>query len=107
MALTSVGNYLTLTAVQKMALRLRMELLVHLDQLSANYYESVPPGSVMYPLKEPIDEVSYLNSTVRLMSVNITMVGAEVQKKRVDLFVTHSCPVQGQGKQELHAAGGQ
>jgi ATP-binding cassette subfamily B protein len=61
-ALTSVGNYLTLNAVQKMALRLRMEILRHLDKLSADYYENTPPGAVMYPLKEPIEEVAYFGS---------------------------------------------
>ena len=60
--LTSVGNYLTLNAVQKMALRLRMEILHHLDKLSADYYESTLPGAVMYPLKEPIEEVAYFGS---------------------------------------------
>src|SRR5437870_11613279 len=45
-ALTSVGNYLTLNAVQKMALQLRMDVLRHLDQLSADYYENTPPGAV-------------------------------------------------------------
>ncbi len=62
MMLTSVGNYLTLNAVQRMALRLRMDLLRHLDQLSANYYENTPPGAVMYPLKEPTEEVAYFGS---------------------------------------------
>jgi ABC-type multidrug transport system fused ATPase/permease subunit len=57
-----VGNYLTLTGVQKMALRLRMDLLRHLDQLSADYYESTAPGAVMYLLKEPIEEVAYFGS---------------------------------------------
>ena len=61
-ALTSIGNYLTLNAVQKMALRLRMEILRHLDKLSADYYESTPPGAVMYPLREPIEEVAYFGS---------------------------------------------
>ena len=61
-ALTSFGNYLTLTAAQKIALRLRMEILRHLDRLSADYYESTPPGAVMYPLKEPIEEVAYFGS---------------------------------------------
>jgi ABC-type bacteriocin/lantibiotic exporter with double-glycine peptidase domain len=61
-ALTSMGNYLTLNAVQKMALRLRMDMLRHLDKLSADYYESIPPGAVMYPLKEPIEEVAYFGS---------------------------------------------
>jgi ABC-type bacteriocin/lantibiotic exporter with double-glycine peptidase domain len=61
-ALTSFGNYLTLTAAQKIALRLRMEILRHLDRLSADYYESTPPGAAMYPLKEPIEEVAYFGS---------------------------------------------
>jgi ABC-type multidrug transport system fused ATPase/permease subunit len=61
-ALMSVGSYLTLNAVQKMALRLRMDLLRHLDQLSADYYEKTAPGIVMYPLKEPIEEVAYFGS---------------------------------------------
>lgn len=61
-ALTSAGSYLTLNAVQKMALRLRMDMLRHLDRLSADYYENTPPGAVMYPLKEPIEEVAYFGS---------------------------------------------
>jgi len=61
-ALTSFGNYLTLTAAQKMALRLRLDVLHLLDRLSADYYESTPPGAVMYPLKEPVEEVAYFGS---------------------------------------------
>jgi ATP-binding cassette, subfamily B, bacterial len=62
MALTSLGSYLMLTAAQKLTLTLRMSLLVHLDSLSAEYYEDTPVGSVMYPFKEPIEEVSYFGS---------------------------------------------
>jgi ABC-type bacteriocin/lantibiotic exporter with double-glycine peptidase domain len=61
-ALTSVGSYLTLNAVQKMELRLRMDLVRHVNQLSADYFENTPPGAVMYPLKEPIEEVAYFGS---------------------------------------------
>jgi ABC-type bacteriocin/lantibiotic exporter with double-glycine peptidase domain len=62
MALTSVGNFLMLTAAQKMGLTLRVSLLRHIDALSADYYENTAVGSVMYPLKEPIEEVSYFGS---------------------------------------------
>jgi ABC-type bacteriocin/lantibiotic exporter with double-glycine peptidase domain len=61
-ALTSLGSYLNLNAAQRIALRLRMDVLRHLDRLSAEYYESTPPGAVMYPLKEPIEEVAYFGS---------------------------------------------
>lgn len=61
-ALTSLGSYLMLSASQKMTLTLRLTLLKHLDTLSADYYEATPVGSVMYPLKEPIEEISYFGS---------------------------------------------
>jgi ABC-type multidrug transport system fused ATPase/permease subunit len=61
-ALTSLGNYLMLTAAQKMGLSLRMSLLRHLDTLSADYYENTPVGTVIYPFKEPIEEISYFGS---------------------------------------------
>ena len=60
--LTSFGSYFTLNAVQKMALQLRMELLRHIDQLSADYYENTPPGAAMYPLKEPVEDIAYFDS---------------------------------------------
>jgi ABC-type bacteriocin/lantibiotic exporter with double-glycine peptidase domain len=62
MALTSLGSYLMLTAAQRLTLTLRMSLLGRLDTLSAEYYDDTPVGSVMYPLKEPIEEVSYFGS---------------------------------------------
>ena len=61
-ALTSLGNFLMLSAAQRMSLALRVDLLRHLDTLSAEYYESTAVGTVMYPLKEPVDEVSYFGS---------------------------------------------
>jgi ABC-type multidrug transport system fused ATPase/permease subunit len=61
-ALTSLGSYLMLSASQKMGLTLRVRLLKHLDTLSADYYDDTPVGSAMYPLKEPIEEISYFGS---------------------------------------------
>jgi ABC-type multidrug transport system fused ATPase/permease subunit len=61
-ALTSLGSYLMLSASQKMGLTLRVRLLEHLDTLSADYYEDTPVGAAMYPLKEPIEEISYFGS---------------------------------------------
>jgi ABC-type bacteriocin/lantibiotic exporter with double-glycine peptidase domain len=61
-ALTSLGSYLMLSASQKMGLTLRVRLLQHLDTLSADYYEDTPVGVAMYPLKEPIEEISYFGS---------------------------------------------
>jgi subfamily B ATP-binding cassette protein MsbA len=61
-ALSSLGSYLMLSAAQKMGFTLRLDLLRHLDTLSADYYDETPVGTVMYPLKEPIEEISYFGS---------------------------------------------
>lgn len=60
--LTSFGNFLMLSAAQTMSLGLRIDLLRHFDTLSAEYYDKTTVGAVMYPLKEPIDEVAYFGS---------------------------------------------
>jgi subfamily B ATP-binding cassette protein MsbA len=51
-----------MSAAQKMGLTLRVGLLRHLGTLSADYYEDTPVGAVMYPLKEPIEEIAYFGS---------------------------------------------
>lgn len=61
-AVTSLGSYLMLTAALRMSLSLRMELLSHLDSLSADYYDTTPLGTVVYPLREPIEEIAYFGS---------------------------------------------
>jgi ABC-type multidrug transport system fused ATPase/permease subunit len=60
--LTTVSGYLTMLAAQRLALAMRLQILRHLDTLSADYHESTPVGISMYPLKEPIDEISFLGS---------------------------------------------
>ena len=98
-ALMSVGGYLTLNAVQKMALRLRMDVLQHLDQLSADYYEKTAPGVVMYPLKEPIEEVAYfgsdlLPSILRMcLTTGFTIVTMFVLSPKLTLAILPLIPV--------------
>jgi ABC-type bacteriocin/lantibiotic exporter with double-glycine peptidase domain len=60
--LANLGSYLTLSASQRMAIALKMTLLRHLNTLSADYYESTPVGTVIYPLKEPVEEIAYFGS---------------------------------------------
>ncbi|MBZ5658650.1 MAG: ABC transporter ATP-binding protein, partial [Acidobacteriia bacterium] len=72
-ALTSVGGYLTMLAAERLALNLRLTLLRHLDTLCADYHEGTPVGVSMYPLKEPIDEISYFGSDL-LPSILRTLV---------------------------------
>ena len=99
MALTSVGNFLMLTASQKMGLTLRVSLLRHLDTLSADYYENTPVGSVMYPLKEPIEEVSYFGSDLlpailrMLLTTSFTLATMFVLSPLLTLAVVPLVPV--------------
>jgi ABC-type multidrug transport system fused ATPase/permease subunit len=59
---TGLGRYLTTLAAQRLAFDLRLQVIRHLDTLSADYHESTSSGASMYPLHEPIDEISYFGS---------------------------------------------
>src|ERR1700728_51549 len=56
----TTGSLLAL--LTPLVLKLLIGLLRHLDTLSADYYDNTPVGTIMYPLKEPIEEISYFGS---------------------------------------------
>lgn len=60
--LTSLGGFLTLTAAQQLSLQLRLSVIRHLDTLSADHYEKIPVGRVIYPLQEPIEQIAFFGS---------------------------------------------
>jgi ABC-type multidrug transport system fused ATPase/permease subunit len=98
-SLTSLGSYLMLTASQKMSMSLRVSLLRHLDTLSADFFESTPVGAIMYPLKEPIDEISYLGSDLlpailrMLLTTGFTLVTMFVLSPLLTVAVLPLLPV--------------
>ncbi len=59
---TGLAGYLTMSAAQQMAFRLRMSVISHLDTLSAEYYESNAVGMVIFPLQEPVEQIAYFGS---------------------------------------------
>lgn len=73
--LGSVGSYLTMLAAERVALSIRLRLLRHLDTLSADYHEGTAVGASMYPLNEPVDEISYFGSDL-LPSILRTLMAA-------------------------------
>jgi ABC-type multidrug transport system fused ATPase/permease subunit len=97
--LSSVGGYLTMLAAQRLALDIRVRLLRHLDTLSADYHEGTPVGVSMYPLKEPIDEISYFGSDLlpailrTLMATVLTMGTMLILNARMTLAVLPLIPV--------------
>ena len=97
--LTSVGGYLTMRAAERLALDMRLRLLRHLDTLSADYHEGTPVGASMYPLTEPIDEISYfgsdlLPSTLRTLTAMMLSLGTMlILNARMTLAVLPLIPV--------------
>ena len=97
--LMSVGGYLTMRAAERLALDMRLQLLRHLDTLSADYHEGTPVGASMYPLKEPIDEISYFGSDLlpsilrTLMATMLTLGTLLILNARMTLAVLPLIPV--------------
>jgi ABC-type multidrug transport system fused ATPase/permease subunit len=98
-ALTSLGSYLMLIAALRMSLSLRMELLRHLDSLSADYYDKMPIGAVVYPLREPIEEVAYFGSDLvpailrTVLTTGFTLATMLALSPRLTLLVLPFIPV--------------
>jgi ABC-type multidrug transport system fused ATPase/permease subunit len=98
-ALNSFGSYLMLSAAQKLGMTLRLSLLRHLDTLSSHYYEQTPIGAVMYPFREPIDEISYFGSDLLpaivrlLLTLAFTLVTMFVLSPILTLTIVPFIPV--------------
>jgi ABC-type multidrug transport system fused ATPase/permease subunit len=97
--LTTGGGYLTMLAAQQLALALRLRILRHLDTLSADYHEGTPVGASMYPLKDPIDEISFLGSDLvpsilrTLLALILTLGTMLILNPRMTLIVFPLIPV--------------
>jgi len=96
---SSLGSYLMLTAALRMSLNLRMEMLRHLDSLSADYYDKTPIGTAAYPLREPIEEIAYFGSDLipailhTLMTTGFTLVTMLALSPRLTLLVFPFIPI--------------
>lgn len=97
--LTTGGGYLTMLAAQQLALALRLRILRHLDTLSADYHEGTPVGASMYPLKDPIDEISFLGSDLvpsilrTLLATVLTLGAMLILNPRMTLVILPLIPV--------------
>lgn len=96
---TSLGSWLTVAASQKIVLALRLEILKHLDSLSADYHEATPTGEKLYPLREPVDEIAYLGSDLfpgilrTLLSTAFTLFAMGALSFRLTLIILPLVPV--------------
>ncbi len=96
---TSLGSWLTVAASQKIVLALRLEILRHLDSLSADYHEATPTGEKLYPLREPVEEIAYLGSDLfpgilrTLLSAALTLFAMGALSFRLTLIVLPLVPV--------------
>jgi ATP-binding cassette subfamily B protein len=97
--LTSLGSWLTVAASQKIVLALRLEILRHLDSLSADYHEATPTGEKLYPLREPAEEIAYLGSDLfpgilrTLLATALTLFAMGALSPRLTFIVLPLVPV--------------
>ena len=57
----SLGSLLNFRAVQKMTFRLRLNLLRHLQRLSAEYHDNRPVGDTLHRLQVDVDQIGSLS----------------------------------------------
>ena len=64
MGFDGLAGILNFRAVQKMAFRLRLDLLRHLQRLSAEYHDNTPVGDTLHRLQLDVDQASSLSGEV-------------------------------------------
>jgi ABC-type multidrug transport system fused ATPase/permease subunit len=98
-AFNSFASWLTAAASQKVILALRLEILKHLDCLSADYHETTPTGEKLYPLREPVEEIAYFGSDLlpgilrTLLATALTFFAMGTLSVRLTLLVLPLIPV--------------
>jgi len=70
----SVASLLNFRAVQKMTFRLRLNLLRHLQRLSAEYHDNRPLGDTLHRLQNDVDQVATLSGEVIPSALRIVTV---------------------------------
>lgn len=98
-AVTGLGGYLMVSAAQRMSLSLRMKLLLHLDSLSADYYDRTPVGEIVYAFREPIEEIAYFASDLvpailrTLLTTGFTLITMLALSPALTLIVVPFVPI--------------
>lgn len=96
---TSLGSWLTVAASQRVVMALRLEILRHLDRLSADYHEATPTGEKLYPLREPVEEIAYFGSDLfpgilrTLLATALTLFAMGALSPRLTLIILPLVPV--------------
>jgi ABC-type multidrug transport system fused ATPase/permease subunit len=96
---TSLGSWLTVAASERVVMALRLEILRHLDRLSADYHEATPTGEKLYPLREPVEEIAYFGSDLfpgilrTLLATALTLFAMGALSPRLTLIILPLVPV--------------
>ena len=62
LAFSSIGGLINFNTVQKLVFRMRLNLLKHINGLSAEFHESTPVGEKLYRIERDVDQVSDIGS---------------------------------------------
>ena len=62
LAFSSIGGWINFSTVQKLVFRMRLNLLKHINRLSAEFHESVPVGEKLYRIERDVDQVTDIGS---------------------------------------------
>jgi len=95
----SLGGMLNFRAVQKMTFRLRLNLLRHLQRLSAEYHDNRPIGETLHRLQVDVEQVGSLSGDVipiafRMLTVfTLVMITMLVLNYRLTVIVLPLIPV--------------
>jgi ABC-type bacteriocin/lantibiotic exporter with double-glycine peptidase domain len=61
---SALAGIVSFRTVQDLVYRIRLEILEHMNRLSADYHETTPTGEKLYRMEQDVDQVAELGSTL-------------------------------------------
>ncbi len=64
LGLSALAGMVSFRTVQNLVFRIRVDILEHMNRLSADYHESTPIGEKLYRMEQDVDQVAELGSSL-------------------------------------------
>src|SRR5258708_19981102 len=64
LAFSALAGMVSFRTVQELVYRIRLDILEHMNRLSADYHETTPTGEKLYRIEQDVDQVAELGSSL-------------------------------------------
>jgi len=89
----SLGDFAAFRATQTITLKIRAAMLLHLQRLSASFYDQVRPGEILFRIQDDADQLGQLNTAFVLSLARMAVLSAATLSAMLVLNARLTCVI--------------